>query len=41
MFGQVMLFKIPFLADWNKIEEHMYYKSDLNMKLEMLMLWLG
>jgi hypothetical protein len=34
IFGQDMLFDIPFLADWNKIGEHRPHQTDLNIKQE-------
>ena len=34
IFGQDMLFDIPFLADWNKIREHRPHQTDLNTKWE-------
>ncbi len=30
IFGQDMLFDIPFLADWNKIGHHRQHLTDLN-----------
>ena len=30
--GWDMLFNIPFLADWNKIEEYMQQQTDRNME---------
>jgi hypothetical protein len=32
IFGQGMLFDRRFLADWNKIENHVWHQTDLNMK---------
>jgi hypothetical protein len=29
-----MLFNIPFLADWNKIGDHIQHQTDLNMESE-------
>ena len=34
IFGRVMLFDIPFLADWNKIEDHRQHQTDLNTERE-------
>ena len=34
LFGQDMLFDIPFLADWNKIGDHRQCQTDLNMEHE-------
>ena len=34
IFGWDMLFDIPFLADWNKIEEHRQRQTDLNTERE-------
>jgi hypothetical protein len=31
IFGQDMLFNIPFLADWNKIGDHRLHQTDLNI----------
>ena len=36
IFGQDMLFDIPFLADWNKIGEHRQHQTDLNTEHENL-----
>ena len=32
IFGQDMLFDIPFLADWNKIGKHRQHHTDLNTR---------
>ena len=34
IFGQDMLFDIPFLADWNKIEDNRQHQTDLNTDCE-------
>ena len=34
IFGWNMLFDIPFLADWNKIEDYSQSQTDLNTKHE-------
>jgi len=34
IFGQEMLFDIPFLADWNKIGDHRQHHTDLNTDRE-------
>jgi len=34
IFGQDMLCDIPFLADWNKIEEYWQHQTDQNMEWE-------
>ena len=34
LFGQDMLFDIPFLADWNKIGDHSQHQTDLNTERE-------
>ena len=34
IFGQDMLFDIPFLADWNKIGDHRQCQTDLNTECE-------
>ena len=34
IFGQDMLFDIPFLVDWNKIGEHRQCQTDLNTEHE-------
>jgi hypothetical protein len=34
IFGWGMLFDIPFLANWNKIGDHMQSQTDLNMEHE-------
>ena len=34
IFGQDMLFDIPFLADWNKIGDHRQHQTDLNKERE-------
>jgi transposase InsO family protein len=34
IFGQDMLFDIPFLADWNKIGDHRQCQTDLNTERE-------
>ncbi len=34
IFGQDLLFDIPFLADWSKIGEHMQHQTDLNTEHE-------
>ena len=34
VFGQDMLFDIPFLADWNKIGGHRQCQTDLNTERE-------
>ena len=34
IFGQDMLFDIPFLADWNKIGDHRQRQTDLNTARE-------
>ncbi len=34
IFGQEMLFDIPFLADWNKIGDHRQHQTDLNTEHE-------
>ena len=34
IFGQDMLFDIPFLAVWNKIGEHRQHQTDLNTECE-------
>ena len=34
IFGQNMLFDIPFLDDWNKIGEHRQIQTDRNMERE-------
>ena len=34
IFGQDMLFDIPFLADWNKIGDHRQHQTDLNTQRE-------
>ena len=34
IFGQDMLFDIPFLADWNKIGEYRQHQTDLNTEQE-------
>jgi hypothetical protein len=34
IFGQDMLFDIPFIADWQKIEEHRQQLTDLNNACE-------
>jgi hypothetical protein len=30
IFGRDMLFDIPFIADWNKIEDYRQHQTDLN-----------
>jgi hypothetical protein len=32
IFGQYILFEILFLADWNKIGEHMQYQTNPKMQ---------
>ena len=34
IFGQDMLFDIPFLADWNKTGDHRQCQTDLNTECE-------
>jgi len=34
IFGLDVLFDIPFLADWNKIGDHMQHQTDLNTECE-------
>jgi hypothetical protein len=34
IFGQDMLFDIPFLADWNKIGDHRQHQTDFNRQRE-------
>jgi hypothetical protein len=34
IFGQDMLFDIPFIADWNKIEDYRQCQTDLNTARE-------
>jgi hypothetical protein len=34
IFGQDMLFDIPFLADWNKIGDYRQCQTDLNTELQ-------
>jgi hypothetical protein len=34
IFGWDMLFNIPFLADWNKIGDHMQHQTDINTEHE-------
>ena len=34
IFGQAMLFDIPFLADWNKNGDHRRHQTDLNTEHE-------
>ena len=34
IFGQDVLFDIPFLADWNEIGEHRQHQTDTNMECE-------
>ncbi len=32
IFGRDMLFKIPYIADWNKIGDYLQCQTDLNTK---------